>query len=192
MQPDQPVEVVLEDHQHVDAAEQLAQHDALVHALAPVQPVARVGDLLPVLEGGALVVAPELRPSVELREVDQRLPEAAGLPIRRPAREVLRHLETKGRGQLLLLDGGDVEVGGRLDPSLGQLDEVVDRLQRPATEHPAGQELRRRDRRGEFLEQRRSVRPEPKQDVGHEQRHQAGQARPEIRVHLFEVAIALP
>jgi len=97
VQPDQRVETILEDHHHVDAAEQLAQHDAFVHALAPVEPIPRVGDLFPVLEGGALVVSPELRARVELREVDQRLAEASLLPVLRAPREVLRNLEAKSR-----------------------------------------------------------------------------------------------
>src|SRR5205085_4686088 len=111
--------------------------------------------------------APELRARVELREVDQRLPEAARLPVRRPAREVLRHLEAKGRGQLLLLDGRDVEIGRRLDSAFGELDAVIDRLERAATEDPAGQELRRLDRGRELLEDRLAVRPQPEQQIRH-------------------------
>ena len=94
--------MILEDHHHVDAAKQLAQHDAFVDALAAIEPIARVGDLFPVLEGGALVVAPELRPRVEPREVGQRLAEAALLPVLGPSCEVLRHLKAKGRRELLL------------------------------------------------------------------------------------------
>ena len=60
-------------HLHLDAAQQLAQQDALVDALPLVERIADVVDLLPVLERRALVVAPELRAGVEGREVDQRL-----------------------------------------------------------------------------------------------------------------------
>ena len=42
VQADQRVEAVLQDHHHVDAAQQLAQHDALVDALAPAERIARV------------------------------------------------------------------------------------------------------------------------------------------------------
>ena len=95
VQADQRVETILEDHHHVDSPEQLAQHDALVHALPPAQLVARVRELFPVPEGGALVVAPESRARVELREIDQRLAETARAPVGRAAREVLRDVEAK-------------------------------------------------------------------------------------------------
>ena len=83
----------------------------------------------------------------------------------------------KAHRQLLLLDRGDVEIGGRRDAAFGQFHQVVDRRHRAAAEDLAGEELGRPDRGGEFLEQRRAVRPEAEQEVGHEHRHQPGQRR---------------
>jgi hypothetical protein len=47
----------------------------------------------------------------------------------------------------------------------------VDWEHRPGAEHPARQEFGRHDRGGELLENRLTVAPEPKQQVGHENRH---------------------
>jgi tripartite-type tricarboxylate transporter receptor subunit TctC len=55
MQAHKAIELVLQDHHHIHAAQQLAQHDPLVHALPSVERVARINHLLPVQEGGALV-----------------------------------------------------------------------------------------------------------------------------------------
>src|SRR5262249_14598124 len=143
-------------------------------------------------EGSALVVAPELRTGVELGEVDQRLLEAMRLPVLGAARQVLRNVEAKGRRQLLLLDGGDVEVRGRLDSSLGQLDTVVDRLHPAAAEHLATQELSRLDRGRELPEQRLAVQAQAEEQVGHEERYEPGEGTPEVGRHDFEVRIARP
>ena len=88
MQPHQRVELVLQDHHHVDPAQQLAQHDALVDALAPAQRIARVAHLFPVLEGGALIIAPELGSCVERRPVGERFDEALRFPVRGATHEV--------------------------------------------------------------------------------------------------------
>ena len=50
-----------------NSPQQFAQHDPLIDALAAVEEVAQVGDLLPVLEGSALIVAPELRARIQRR-----------------------------------------------------------------------------------------------------------------------------
>jgi ATP-dependent helicase YprA (DUF1998 family) len=101
-------------------------------------------------------------------------------------------VEAKGRGELLLLDGGDVEVRRRLDPSLGQLDAIVDRLHPPAAEHPARQELGRLDRSGELLEHGLTVRAQAEQQIGHEHRDEPRERPPEIGLHDLDLRIALP
>jgi len=49
-----------QQHHHVDARQELAQHDALVDTVAPTQRVARVGDLSQFLKPARPIVAPEL------------------------------------------------------------------------------------------------------------------------------------
>ncbi len=94
--------------------------------------------------------------------------------------------------QLLLLDRGDVEVCGRCDPTLGQLDQIVDRRHPARAEDFSGHELGRPDRRRELLEQRLAFGIEAKEEIGHEHRYQPRQSPAEIGVHTFEVAIGLP
>src|SRR5262249_53883074 len=60
VQPHQRIELVFQDHHHVDAPQELTEHDSLVDAPALPKRIARVGYLLPVLERCALVVSPEL------------------------------------------------------------------------------------------------------------------------------------
>jgi len=59
VQANERVEMILEHHHHVHAAQQFAQHDALVDALAMPMRIARVAYFFPVLERGALIIAPE-------------------------------------------------------------------------------------------------------------------------------------
>ena len=161
-------------------------------ALALPKPVARVRHLLPILEGGAPVIAPEFGARVQRGEIGQCLGEAARLPIGGAAAEILRDVEAEGRRQLLLLDRPDVEIDGRRDMAVGQRHAVIDRRHRAIAEHLAGQELGRPDRRGEFLEQGCAVLPEAEQQIRHEHRHEPRQPGAEIRIHLLEVAVALP
>ncbi len=140
---------------------QFAQHDALVDPLAAAQRVARVAHFLPIFECGAAVIAPEFGARVERGEIDEGLGKAALLPIGGAAREVLRDVKAEHHRQLLLLDRGDVEVDGRRDLALGQRHQIIDRRHRAGAEDFAGRELGRPDRRGELLEQRRAVGPQP-------------------------------
>ncbi len=94
------------------------------------------------------------------------------LPVRGAPRQVLRDVEAERRRELLLLDGGEIEIGRRRDAALRQRDAIVDRLHRAGAEHLAGHELGRHDRGGELLEHRLPVASEPEQQVGHEHRHE--------------------
>ena len=192
MQPHQRVELVLEDHHHVGAAQQLAQHDALVDALTTPERVARIADLFPVLEGRALVVAPELGTAVEFGEIRQGLFEAFRLPVGGAARQILRNVETERVCQFLVLDRCEVEVRRRLDVAVRQRHAIVDRLHCAGAERLAGQEFGGDDGRGEFLEHRLAVGAEPEQQVGHEYRHQPRQRAAEIDRHLFARRIRRP
>ena len=98
----------------------------------------------------------------------------------------------EGRGELLLLHRRDVEVGRRLDQTVGERDAVVDRLHRPAAEYFAWREFGRHDRSGELLEERLPVGIETEQDVRHEDGHERGERAPEIDFHLLDVGITLP
>ena len=91
-------------------------------ALAAAERIARVGDLLPVLERGALIVAPEFGARVERGPIGERLGEAARLPVGGAAHQVLRDVEAERHRQFLLLDGGEVEIRRRRDAALGQRD----------------------------------------------------------------------
>ena len=108
MQPDERVEAVFEDHHHIEAAQQLAQHDTLVDTLAAAERVARIADLFPIPEGGAAVVAPEFGAGIQRREVGERLGRPALAPIGGAAREILIDVKPERHRQLLLLDRGDV------------------------------------------------------------------------------------
>src|ERR1035437_5512968 len=68
VQPNHDVETVLLHDLHLDAAQQLAEQDPLVNALGLTERAADVLDLLPVLEGRALIITPELRARVERGE----------------------------------------------------------------------------------------------------------------------------
>ena len=153
---------------------------SMMRSLTPWRPLSGLrgsADLLPVLEGGALIVAPEFRARVERRPIGERLGEAARLPVRRAPHQVLRDVEAERVRQLLLLDGGEVEVRRRRDAPLRHRDAIVDRLHRAGAEDLARQELGRHDRGGELLEDRLPVAPEPEQQVGHEDRHEPAPAR---------------
>ena len=53
MQAHHDIEMILQYHHHVDAAQEFAQHDVLVDALPLAKRVAHVCDFFPVLEGRA-------------------------------------------------------------------------------------------------------------------------------------------
>ena len=192
MQADQRVETVLEDHHHVDPAQQFTQHDALVDALAAAQGIAGIAHLFPVLEGRTLIVAPELGPRVERGEIGERLRESPRLPVLGAAAQVLGDVESERHRHFLLLDRGEVEVRGRRDAPLGQRDAVVDRREGPAPEDLAGRELGRHDRGRELLEHGLAVAAEPEQDVRHEEGHQPRERAGEVRGHRLHVGIARP
>ena len=118
VQPYERVEPVLQHDQHVEPAQELAQHDALVDTLAAAEGVARIADLLPVLEGGAAVIAPEFGARVQCREIGQGFGEAARLPVGGAAAEIIRDVIAETRRELLLLDRRDVEIGRGRDMSL--------------------------------------------------------------------------
>jgi len=64
----------------------------------------------------------------------------------------LRDVEAERIGQLLLLDGGDVEIDRRVDRSLGERHQIIDRLHRARTEDFSRHEFGRLDRGRELLE----------------------------------------
>ena len=192
MQTDEDVEAVLQQHQHVEAAQEFAQHDALVDTLAPAQRIARVGHLLPILERGTAVVAPEFGAAIERRKIGERLGEAAVPPIGSAPRQVLADVEPERHRQLLFLDHGDVEIGGRRDTPFGQFNAIIDWRHCAATEDPAGSELGRPHGCSEFLKERLAVGAQPEKQVGHEDRHQPRKALSKIRAHPLEVAVGLP
>jgi hypothetical protein len=127
VQSHEDVEVVLEQHHHVDPTQQLAQQDPLVDPLAVTVGVADIRDLLPVLPPGPLIVAPEGAAGVQLGPVDQGFGEAARGPVRRAPCEVLAYVEAKREGERLVLDGGQIKPGGGRYTTVGKVHEVVDR-----------------------------------------------------------------
>jgi hypothetical protein len=125
--------------------------------------IAHVGHLFPILEGGALIVAPEFGTRVKHGKIDERFGESPRLPVRGAPCQVLRDMEPEPHRQLLLLDGGEIEVRRWRDAFLRQLNEIVDRLHGPRAEDFAGHELGRHDRRRELLKKGLSIRPKPEQ-----------------------------
>ena len=163
MQPHQRIEAIFQDHHHVDAAQQFAQHDALIDALPRVERIAQVAYIFPILKGRALIVAPEFRARVQRREIGERFHETARRPVGRAACQILRNVETERHRQFLILDGGDIEIGGRRDPPLGERDAIIDRPHGAAAEELSGHEFGALDRCGEVFEYRFAVGAEPEQ-----------------------------
>ena len=75
---DKQVELVVQDHLHQDPPQQLATLDVLGDAFGRI---VQARDLLPVLEGRPLIVAPELRSRVQRRPINERFLEAAICPV---------------------------------------------------------------------------------------------------------------
>ena len=158
----------------------------------PPQWIARVGDFLPVLEGGALIVAPEFRSRVKRRKVDERFGITSLLPVARATAEILRYVETERHRQLLLLDGGKVEVCRRRNLSLGHFDHVVDRFHGAGPKGFSWHEFAWLNSCSKVLEHRFPIRAEAKQEIGHEHRHQPRQRLTKVDLHRFDIGIRLP
>ena len=69
-------------------------------------------------------------------------------------------MESKRVRQFLLLDGAEIEIRRRRDPSLRQLNQIVDRVHFSRAKYSSGHELCRQDRGSEVLEYGLSVCPQ--------------------------------
>ena len=94
--------------------------------------------------------------------------------------------------ELLLLDGGEIEVRWGRGAPLRQRDAVIDRLHGPRAEHFARRKLGRHDRGRKLLEDGQTIPAEPEQEVRHEDRDKLCQGAAEVRRHLRDIRIALP
>ena len=59
MQAHKRIQTVFIHHHHIHPAQQFTQHDAFIHALAAIQTVAQISQVIPVQKGRALIVTPE-------------------------------------------------------------------------------------------------------------------------------------
>ena len=171
----------------------LAQHDALVDALALAVRIARIGDLLPVLERRALIVAPEFRARVERSPIGQRLGEALGLPVGGAARSGIARC---GSGTPSPFPGsgwwrGRDSSAARSGPPPSRRNSRSAASCPSRTLCPARTRSARRLRRNPGTPAcRRAFTPE--QQVRHEHRHQPRQRLAVIDRHLLDIGIGRP
>src|SRR5215470_9623805 len=157
VQSHQRIELIFQDHHHVNAPQEFSEHDTLVDTLALAERIARIRYLLPVFERCALVVPPKLRAHIELLPIAQPLMKSTDLPVSGTATEILGDVEAECVGHHLMLDGGKIEVMRRCDAALRECDAVIDRFKAARTEHLARLKLGWHNRRCEIGKHRATI-----------------------------------